>query len=265
MTTVSNFKYIDFKISDEIAFLTISREDKLNALNGDLLNELKSCLKNCANEKYLGMILTGAGDKSFVAGADISEMADMNPNQAKEFGKLGQEVTCLFEDLSFPVIACVNGYALGGGCELAMSADWIYATNNAVFGQPEVKLGLIPGFGGTQRLTRLVGRNKAKEIIFTARNVKIEEAAKIGLVQAIFDDKQSMIEQAKKVLSKMGSLSPLAIQLSKESINEGENENLNKALEIELNKFSDLFNSAEVREGTKAFLEKRAPSFRGKD
>ena len=190
----------------------------------------------------------------------------MSEAEAKAFGKKGQEVTMLFEQLPFPVVACVSGYALGGGCEMAMSADWIYGTRAAVFGQPEVKLGLIPGFGGTQRLTRIVGRNRAREIILTARNIKIDEAFEIGLVQKIFETKDEMIEAATKTLSRLKNNSPNAIAVAKKVTLAGENQDIENALEGELNGFSKIFSSREMQEGTQAFMEKRSPVFnRGED
>ena len=268
MFITDNYETLIFKVDDEIAYLTVNRPDKLNALNMQVLTELKTVLEHLIEEDkgslIKGMILTGAGDKAFIAGADIKEMQAMNVAQAKDFGKLGQDVTLLFEKLPFPVVACVNGFALGGGCEMAMSCDFIFATRNAVFGQPELKLGLIPGFGGTQRLARLVGRNRAKEIIFTGRNVDAEEAERIGLSLDTFDSRDEMIVYAKKVLSKVKKVSPYAVNLAKTVMNLGNDLTIGDGLNIELEQFADIFSSQDMKEGTSAFVEKRAPVFSGK-
>jgi len=187
----------------------------------------------------------------------------MNPKEAGEFGLLGQEVTLLFETLSIPVIAAVNGFAFGGGCEMAMSCDFIYATENAIFGQPEVKLGLIPGFGGTQRLARLVGRNRAKEIIYTGRNVSAGEALEMGLVIKLFPNKEALIEGAVKTFGQIKKVSLNAVKLSKRVMNEGNDLTVPEGLKCELEQFSNIFSSNDMKEGTKAFIEKRAPNFEG--
>ena len=187
----------------------------------------------------------------------------MSVSQAKEFGELGQRVTLLFEKLQLPVIACVNGFALGGGCEMAMSCDFIYATNAAVFGQPEVKLGLIPGFGGTQRLSKLIGRNKAKEIVYTGRNVKADEALSLGLVNKVFDSKGEMLSEAKKTILRMTKNSPYAISIAKKVMNTGNDLTVSEGLHHELNEFSNIFNSQDMKEGCRAFVDKRAASFKG--
>jgi enoyl-CoA hydratase len=210
------------------------------------------------------MILTGAEEKAFIAGADIKGMTSMSASEAETFARLGQENTLLFESLNIPVIACVNGYALGGGCEMAMSCDFIFATKTAVFGQPEVKLGLIPGFGGTQRLSKLVGRNRAKEITFSGRNVAIEEAMNIGLVVSVFESKDEMINGAKTYLSKMMRNSPLAVYEAKRVMNEGNDLTVSEGLNVEAKAFGAIFNSSDMKEGTAAFIEKRKPVFTGK-
>ena len=268
MFITDEYETLLFKVDNEIAYLSINRPKQLNALNGQVLNELKKVLTHIIEEDkgsvIKGMIFTGAGDKAFIAGADNKEMQNMTTAQAKEFGKLGQEVTLLFEKLPFPVIACVNGFALGGGCEMAMSCDFIFATTSAVFGQPELKLGLIPGFGGTQRLARLIGRNRAKEIIFTGRNVCVEEAKEIGLVLDVFESRDEMIVYAEKVLHKVMKVSPYAVKLAKSVMNLGNDLTVPEGLNIELEQFSDIFSSEDMKEGTTAFVEKRAPQFTGK-
>jgi enoyl-CoA hydratase len=254
-------------VKDSFATITVNRPTKLNALNIELLHELKELLQEInKNDEFLikGLMLTGEGEKSFVAGADIAEMSDMNPSDAYTFGHLGQQVTLLFENLNIPVIACVNGFALGGGCEIAMSCDFIYATENALFGQPEVKLGLIPGFGGTQRLAKLVGRNHAKEIIYTGRNVNAQEAKELGLVVKIFKTKSEMIDTAIKTLKAINANSIFAVSIAKKVMNEGVDLTINEGLQLEKRQFSGIFTSEDMREGTKAFVEKRAAQFKGK-
>jgi enoyl-CoA hydratase len=267
MNTSKTYHTLNFSVQDKLGMITINRPAKLNALNGELLSELKEVLTDLkADEKFdlLGLIVTGDGDKAFIAGADIAEMSDMTPSDAYTFGQLGQQVTILFETLQVPVIACVNGFALGGGCEMAMSCDFIYATENAVFGQPEVKLGLIPGFGGTQRLAKLVGRNNAKEIIFSGRNVKAEEALRMGLVVRLFSTKEEMLNEAKNTLKSISKNSPFAVSIAKKVMNEGIDLTIAEGLQLEKRQFSGIFSSEDMKEGTHAFMEKRAPSFKGK-
>lgn len=268
MFITSNYETITFEVKENIGYLTVNREKKLNALNSQVLSELKELLSHLINEDkgqtVRGVILTGAGEKAFIAGADIAEMQDMTVDQARSFGALGQEVTLLFEQLPMPVIACVNGFALGGGCEMAMACDFIYATESAVFGQPEVKLGLIPGFGGTQRLARLIGRNRAKEIIYTGRNVAAAEALEVGLAVKLFASKEELIAGAEKTLSYVFKVSPNAVKLSKKVMNSGNDLTVSEGLSHELEQFAAIFSSEDMKEGTSAFVEKRAPNFTGK-
>lgn len=262
----TNYEFIRYEESDGIGILTLNRPDKLNALNSDVLIELKGCLEAINNNgsfSIRGLIFTGEGDKAFIAGADIAEMQDMSKDEAYKFGWMGQNVTTLLEELPVPVIACVNGFALGGGCEMAMSCDFIYATENALFGQPEVKLGLIPGFGGTQRLAKYIGRAKAKEVIYSGRNIKIDEASDSGLVLSIFKSKDEMIQAAKKFINNLHNNSPIAIKLAKKAINSGVDLLTTNGLEIELNCFSEGFASEDMKEGTQAFIEKRKANFKG--
>lgn len=261
----TDYETISIEKSGDFLTLTINREKSLNALNSQVLLDLKDLLTslNESVESIKGMIFTGAGEKAFIAGADIVEMSDMSVDEAHDFATLGQEVTFLFEELPFPVIACVNGFALGGGCEMAMCSDFIYATESAVFGQPEVKLGLIPGFGGTQRLAKLIGRNKAKEIIYTGRNIKCDEAVNLGLVIRTFSSKEEMIKEAFNTLERISKNSPLAVSISKAAMNAGNDLTNEEGLGIEAKHFSDLFDSYDMKEGTKAFAEKRTPEFKG--
>ena len=265
----TNYETLLFEVENEIATVTVNRPKALNALSEQVHSELNSLLKEFKQKNSdfsiaKGMILTGAEDKAFIAGADIKGMTSMSASEAETFARLGQDNTLLFESLNIPVIACVNGYALGGGCEMAMSCDFIFATNSAVFGQPEVKLGLIPGFGGTQRLSKLVGRNRAKEITYSGRNVGVEEAKEIGLVVSIFESKDLMLEAAKTYLSKMMRNSPLAVYEAKRVMNEGNDLVVSEGLNVEAKAFGAIFNSQDMKEGTAAFVEKRKPAFTGK-
>ena len=258
---------IKFEKQNELGILTINRPTKLNALNTEVLSELKEFLLELSLDEGFGikgLILTGEGDKAFIAGADILEMSDMDPSDAYRLGQLGQQVTQLFENLRIPVIACVNGFALGGGCEMAMSCDFIYATKNAVFGQPEVKLGLIPGFGGTQRLAKLVGRNFAKEMIYTGRNITALEAEKMGLILEVFETKSEMLSRAKKTLEAIAANSPFAVAVAKKVMNEGIDLTISEGLQLEKRQFSAIFTSEDMREGTIAFTQKRTAIFKGK-
>lgn len=267
MTIENNFETILFEVKDLIGHITINRESKLNALNQQVLNELKTLLLSIGkNEDFgiRGLIITGAGEKAFIAGADIAEMSGLNQDEAKSFGKLGQEVTLLLENLNVPVIACVNGFALGGGCELAMGCDFIYSTERAIFGQPEVKLGLIPGFGGTQRLARYIGRNMAREIIYTGKNMKADEAHRLGLVTRLYSSKDELLAGAIETLKGIQKMSPLAVGVAKKVMNEANDLTVSESLTCELNGFADIFTSEDMKEGTTAFMEKREPNFTGK-
>ena len=267
MTFSKDYETLLVELKNQILYITINRPDKLNALSETVLKEMKELFLTIMrdfNDEFRGILLTGTGDKAFIAGADIKAMQTMSPGDAEAFCELGQEVTCLIEAVSVPVIACVNGFALGGGCEMAMSCDFIYATENAVFGQPEVNLGLIPGFGGTQRLMRYVGLPLSRELIYTGRNVKIEEAQRIGLAQKVFSNKEEMIKAAEETIGMVKSKSPLAVAKCKEVINQGEANPLNIGLKTEANGFKFVFGTEDKKEGVAAFLEKRKPSFPGK-
>jgi len=249
-----------------IVTLTINRPDKLNALSEVVLGELKDLLTGLAAKSFpeiRGMVVTGAGDKAFIAGADISRMAEMSPAEGATFSQLGQSVPLLLEALPFPVIACVHGYALGGGCEVAMGCDYIFATEAAVFGQPEVSLGLIPGFGGCVRLLRFVGPGRAKELIYTGRNVKADEALRIGLVNRVFATKQDMLAGAAESLALVTAKSPVAVSVCKQILNELEGKSTRDQLRVENDGFYRVFDSADKREGTAAFLAKRKAAFPG--
>lgn len=260
----TNYENLLIEIQDRIAVITINRETKLNALNEYVLKDLKSAFADIeSNSEIFGVILTGSGEKAYIAGADISAMSGMDPEAGREFAEFGQAVTIDIESCSKPVIAAVNGYALGGGLEFALCADFIYATENALFGLPEVSLGLIPGFGGTQRLSKIIGRNKAKELIYTGKNITALEAYNLGLVLQVFENKNELIAGAKKCLNKMMKNSPFAISQAKKVINRGVDQVVETGLKIESETFGAIFSSYDMKEGTKAFTEKRKPEFKG--
>ena len=260
----TSFENLLVEVEDRIAVITINREQKLNALNESVLKDLKSCFAEIENNNDIfGVIITGAGEKAYIAGADISAMSGMDTEGGRKFAEFGQGVTVDIETCSKPVIAAVNGYALGGGLEFALCADFIYATENAIFGLPEVSLGLIPGFGGTQRLSKIIGRNKAKELIYTGKNLTAAEAYRNGLVLSIFENKNELLAGAKKCLAKMMKNSPFAISQAKKVINRGVDEVVETGLKIESETFGAIFSSYDMKEGTKAFAEKRKPEFKG--
>lgn len=257
--------YIEYKEEDKIGIITINREDKLNALNSDVLDEIRDLLESLAdNRELVGLILTGAGEKSFIAGADIAAMVDMDKDQAHLFTLKGQQVSLMLEECRFPIIACVNGFALGGGLEMALSCDFIYATKNALFGLPEVSLGLIPGFGGTQRLAKVIGRARAKELVYSGNKVDCNTAQDYGLVLESFESKSDLIAGAIETLKRVSKNSPLAVGVAKNAINQGVDLCNIDGLEIEAKLFSELFESEDMKEGTQAFIEKRKANFKGK-
>lgn len=248
-----------------VAILTLDRPKALNALNAEVLQGIDGALDALTPETRV-LILTGGGEKAFVAGADISQMATFTPAEALHFAGLGQKVLDRLEALNIPTIAAVNGFALGGGCELAMACDLIYASPTAVFGQPEVKLGVIPGFGGTQRLVRRVGSQRARELILTARNVKAPEAVQLGLALGILEpnEKQSFLEQVVVIAENMAKNGPVALQLAKRAILDTDGVDLRSGLIAERNLFALCFATADQKEGMAAFLNKRPAAFTGK-
>lgn len=252
------------EIKESIAIVTINRPKALNALNPDVLKALKNALIQCdQNDAVRVIILTGAGEKSFVAGADIAAMKDMTPRDAMAFAELGQGVFRLVEQIRKPVIAAVNGYALGGGTELAISCDIVLASEKARFGTPEVNLGVFPGFGGTQRLTRLLGKARAKEVIFSGEMFDAARALAIGLINRICPPEELM-EEAMNLAQTIMTKGPVAISLAKQAIEAGYDEDLDKALLIERSLFAQCFDTEDQKEGMGAFLEKRDPAFKGK-
>ena len=258
------YKNILFEVAEGIATITINRPKALNALNSDVMAELNDVGIKCKTDEAIKVvILTGAGEKSFVAGADISQMAELRPQQAMEFMEAGIETFRAFEVLPKPVIAAINGFALGGGVELAMSCDIRLASENARFGQPEILIGLIPGWGGTQRLARLVGMGRAKELIMAGGQIDAKRAYEIGLVNQVYPLDQLMPE-ARKLAKKMEGLPGFALKMAKHAINFGYDLSLDNAMRLETQCCSQCFSTDDQKEGMKAFLEKRKPAFKGK-
>jgi enoyl-CoA hydratase len=247
---------------DGVLWVTVNRPDKLNALNQMTISELDLAITEAARDgAVLAVVITGAGDKAFVAGADIGELATLGPVEAKAFSRRGQAVFDRIENLGKPVVAAVNGFALGGGCELAMACHLRVAARNAVFGQPEVKLGLIPGYAGTQRLPRLVGKGRGLEILLTGRNVSAEEAERIGLVNSLCD-RDELAATVGELLGTILANGPLAVSHCIEAVNHGLDLPFEDACLLEAALFGIGAASDQMREGTSAFLEKRKPAFR---
>lgn len=263
-----NLDYQTIKLEQKengVWVLTINRPESLNALNSHVLNDLADSLRQISELDYETakvLVITGAGEKSFVAGADIKEMLDMTHDQAVAFAQKGQSVFHELNLLKIPVIAAVNGFALGGGLELALGCDFMIASDNAKFGLPEVSLGLIPGFGGTVRLTRAVGIRKARELTFTGEIIKADEALRLGIVSQVVPQSELMMAVNKKI-EMIITKSPLAVGRAKLSINQAFDLETEKALENEAEIFGGLFGSFDTTEGTKAFVEKRKPNFKG--
>ena len=249
-------EYIVYEQKGAYAVITISREKALNALNSQVLDELDKTLDGVNLEEVRCLILTGAGSKSFVAGADIGEMSTLTKAEGEAFGKKGNDVFRKLETFPIPVIAAVNGFALGGGCEISMSCDIRICSDNAVFGQPEVGLGITPGFGGTQRLARLVGPGMAKQMIYSARNIKADEALRIGLVNAVYTQEE-LLGAAEKMAAGIAKNAPIAVRNCKKAINDGLDADMDEAIVIEEKLFGDCFESYDQKEGMAAFLEKR--------
>lgn len=255
-----DFKNIVIDKEGSVAIIKMNRPAAMNALNSETLGELKEAFARLKDDDGVKVVIITGEGKAFVAGADIAEMKDMTGDQAKEFSKTGQKVFSKIAKMKKPVIAAVNGFALGGGCELAMACDIRIASEKAKLGQPEVNLGVIPGFAGTQRLSRLVGAAKAKELIFTADMVDAQTALSIGLVNQVVPPEQLMdvcMEMANKIASK----GPVAVRLAKKVINEGIEEKLDKGSEFETDEFGECFAKGEAKEGMTAFLEKRKPNW----
>ncbi len=260
---MSNYKNLLDSFEDGILTITINRPEKLNSLNAITLSELKRCIENAYDEPSIkGVIITGSSKKAFVAGADISEFTELNELNGRKFSERGQEIFALIENCCKPVIAVVNGYALGGGCELAMACHMRIGTENAFFGQPEVSLGTLPAYGGTQRLTQLVGKGKALEMMLTGEMIGAEAALSSGLVNHLVSTKEDGIEKAKEILNKIFKNGPLAIGMVINCVNASFSKK-EDGYQIEANSFANSCKSVDFKEGTSAFLEKRKPEFKG--
>ncbi len=248
-------EFINYEADGAVAVLTINRPKALNALNSAVLDEINETIDAVDLDTVRALIITGAGEKSFVAGADIGEMSTLTKAEGEAFGKKGNDVFLKIETLPIPVIAAVNGFALGGGCEISMACDIRICSENAVFGQPEVGLGITPGFGGTQRLARTVGVGMAKQLIYTARNIKAPEALRIGLVNAVYPIDELM-PAAKKMASIIAANAPIAVRNCKKAINEGLQTDIESAVEIEEKLFGDCFETEDQKYGMAFFLDR---------
>ncbi|MBE5852036.1 MAG: enoyl-CoA hydratase [Lachnospiraceae bacterium] len=248
-------EFVLFEQKNQIGIITINRPKALNALNSTVLDELNEVLDSVDLDVVRCLILTGAGEKSFVAGADIGEMSNLTKAEGEAFGKKGNDVFRKLETFPIPVIAAINGFALGGGCEISMSCDIRICSENAVFGQPEVGLGITPGFGGTQRLARLVSPGMAKQLIYTARNIKADEAYRIGLVNAVYPQEE-LLAQAEKMANGIAKNAPIAVRNCKKAINDGLDVTMDEALVIEEKLFGDCFETEDQKYGMAFFLDK---------
>lgn len=257
------YRFLRIAEHDAVAVMAISAPKTLNALNTDILREIDAYLDSFDAACFRCLIVTGDGEKAFVAGADISEMASLDVAQGRDFGARGAAVFRKLEKLPVPVIAAVNGFALGGGCELAMACDIRICSDNAKFGQPEVGLGIIPGFSGTVRLSRLVGMGMAKQLIYTGKVIKADEALRIGLVNAVVPQEELM-DKALEIANQIVAQAPLAVKAAKRCMHAEYDMEADEAIRFESGVFGECFATADQKEGMAAFLEKRKPSFSGK-
>lgn len=248
--------FVDYEVKGNYAVITINREQALNALNSEVLDDLDKVISSIDLDVVRAVVLTGAGEKSFVAGADIGEMSTLSKAEGEAFAKKGNDIFRKIETCPIPFIAAVNGFALGGGCEISMSCDIRIASESATFGQPEVGLGITPGFGGTQRLARIVGPGMAKQLIYTARNIKADEALRIGLVNAVYPAEELM-EQAEKMAGIIAGNAPIAVRACKKAINEGLDLPMDEAIALEEKLFGSCFESWDQQEGMANFLRKK--------
>ncbi|MBQ8951263.1 MAG: enoyl-CoA hydratase/isomerase family protein [Eubacterium sp.] len=248
-------EFVTYEQDGFVGVITINRPQALNALNSQVLEELEETFKAVDLETTRALILTGAGEKSFVAGADIGEMSSLSKAEGEAFGKKGNDIFRFIETFPIPVIAAVNGFALGGGCEISMSCDIRICSENAIFGQPEVGLGITPGFGGTQRLARIIGVGMAKQLIYTARNIKAEQAKAIGLVNEVYPQDE-LLDQAKKLASIIAANAPIAVRNCKKAINDGLDADMDQAIVIEEKLFGDCFETEDQKAAMANFLEK---------
>jgi len=260
---MEEYKNILYKVENNIAFITINRPKALNALNVETLNELDNAIKDAENNSDVKVVIITGEGRAFVAGADIAQMRDLNTQEGRDMAILGQTVFNRIENIGKPVIAAVNGFALGGGCELAMACDIRIASDKARFGQPEVNLGIIPGFGGTQRLSRLVGKGMAKYLIFTGEMITAEDAYNIGLVEKVVPAEE-LLKTAVAVAKTIMSKAPIAVKMAKYAINNGLNMDLKSAVCYEAECYTTSFSTQDRVEGMSAFLEKRAAEFKGR-
>ena len=257
------YENIIFSVEGKVAVIKFNRPKALNAINQDVLSELSDAIDRIeADQAIKALVFTGEGDKAFVAGADISFMAALSPLQARKFLRGGQEILFRLEKLPVPVIACVNGFALGGGTEIAMACDFIYASEKALFGQPEINLGIIPGFGGTQRLSRLVGKAMAKEMCMTGINISAQEAMRIGLVNRLFPP-EMLWEETMKTANLLASKGKVSMRAIKRCIDRGFDQDVATGCYMEADAFGICLTSPDGKEGMSAFLEKRKPDFKG--
>jgi enoyl-CoA hydratase len=255
------YENIIFETEGGVAVIKFNRPKALNAINPDVLTEVNQALDNIEKEPSIKvLVLTGEGEKAFVAGADISHMVNLSPLQARDFSRAGHELAFRLETLPIPVIACVNGFALGGGTEMALASDFIYASENAKFGQPEINLGVIPGFGGTQRLSRLVGKAMAKELCMTGAMIKAHEAKEIGLVNKVFPP-DILWEETMKTAQLIASKGRVSLKAVKDCIQRGNDVDLRDGCFMEMDAFGLCMSSPDGKEGMTAFLEKRKPEF----
>jgi enoyl-CoA hydratase len=258
-----SYETIIYEVEENIAIIRFNRPKVLNAVNSAVVAEMKDALEKVASDKSIKvLILTGEGDKAFVAGADIAAMRDFTPLEARAFSRQGQELLFQLEALPIPVIACVNGFALGGGIEIAMASDFAYAVDSAKFGQPEINLGIIPGFGGTQRLSRLVGKSRAKELCMTGAMISAQEAKDIGLINKVFP-KETLWEETMKVARLLASKGKVSIRAVKDTIERGYGQDLRTGCYMESDAFGICMASEDAREGMGAFLEKRKAQLKG--
>ncbi|MEM0007803.1 MAG: enoyl-CoA hydratase-related protein [Candidatus Bathyarchaeia archaeon] len=258
------FKYIMYEKSEGIATITINRPEALNAFNAEVVSEIMQALDDVrADENVRVVVLTGAGEKAFSAGADIKAMKGMNALKARELSQMGEKLCSALENLEKPVIAAINGYALGGGLEVAMACDLRIASENARMGQTEINIGLIPGWGGTQRLTRLIGATKAKELIFTGKMIDAKTAEQLGLVNMVVPQ-EKFRETVRQFALELAQKAPVALKVAKALINKGSEISLDAAIALEREGFGVVASTEDLQEGVSAFIEKRKPMFKGK-
>ena len=258
-----NYEALHYTVEKRVACITIHRPEKLNALNAAAKSELKDLFTRIKTDEAVDVVIvTGSGEKAFVAGTDIGELTALNAETGKEFSAHGQQLFDLIENLGKPVIAAVNGYALGGGCELALACHFRIASENAKFGQPEVNLGIIPGYGGTQRLARLIGRGRAMEMILTGNQIDAQEALRVGLVNRVVSQ-ADLLPLARRIAEVIAGKGQLAVRMALKAVNMTEETTLSDGEQLEASLFGVCCNSQDFQEGTRAFLEKRQPVFKG--